>query len=177
MPTLVVVHPEGADVSLQHTLCTAIQERITEKKSVYVLPYGLDVNKYDHPFLYSRHNDVTTVESYYSFNLHQVILYEGRKYKGTSCFAPQFLALKKRLLVDNQKEVDLCGVARDVCVDEVYRLLTTLRSKPWVNYAAAAEYLVIEQKTLQHICNTYIPCRILNALCDEPLSSQSDVLL
>ncbi len=177
MTALVVVHPEGADKTLQQRLVNAIQKRIREKKPVYVLPYGHDVGMDRSSFFYSRHEDVVTIESYYSFHKHRVIPYEGREYSGTSCFAPQFLALKKQLLADQQKKVNLCGVAREVCVTDVYRLLTTLPSQPWINYGAAGDYLGMERIALQYICNTPIKTRVLADLCDIPLSSQDDVFL
>lgn len=176
MTVLVVIHPEMAETSLQDSLAHAVQKRL-QKDLVYVLPSALDLGKYQRPFVYSRHKDVFTIESYLHLDPHYVVFYDGREYAGTSCFAPQFLALKKKLLADQQKEVDICGVAREVCIDDVFRLLTTLQSKPWVNYEAAAAYLGIEKKTLQLICNTHVSTHILDDLCDEPLSSQSDILL
>lgn len=170
MAALVIIHPEMADPELQGILENVIQKRIVAGKAVYVLPAALTLDVTWHPFTYSRHENVVTIESYLQTEpYYHVIMYQGREYTGTGSFAPQFLALKKKIIEDKLDVLELAGVARAVCVAEVFRLLCNAeRTTSFynVNYQNAAVYLGMENDLFQDLYKKIVPCHILDDLCD-----------
>jgi len=171
MNDLVVVHANGLDhytdtpnkfldkktkemIEVVRGIRNRMKKTLEEGHSVYFLP--------------SDNKDLYNTSSFKEFrcvaDVHPFLVIDG--YPGRNKFRPQFLHLKYDLVNDNISQVDLSGVWRDVCVEDVYFLLTARCSKRvFEGYRKAAKFLGLDDPSFKKIYETRIQCNVLKNLC------------
>jgi hypothetical protein len=172
MTSLIVVHAEREEV-LEKSITKEIKNTITKGNPIYILQSMIYITKpSNYLSSFSSDDNVFFIPSYITevnriLPESEMIKYKGREYKGKKNFHPQFLNLKKRLLEDGISKVNLSGVARHLCIKNIYELLSSenLSDKDYDDYTKSAAYLGIDNEEFKKIYEMPIKCNILENLC------------